>query len=211
MFDVTLPLTTATVAYPGDPVFSSRPAFSLSAGDPFGMCELSLGNHAGTHIDFPAHVIPGAKTSSDFPVKHFMGRAKVLEIARSQPVITSEVIKENDVLVEEDDIVLFKTVNSALWTKGEYDPGFVYLDVSAAQLLARRRVRIVGIDYICIDTVKNHDLLVHHLLLSSEVLIIEGLNLAAVQQGVYNFIALPMHIPDADGLPARVLLEGPVV
>ena len=64
-YDLTAPITSNTVVYPGDPRFSIDDVASLAEGARFQLCHMHLGNHTGTHIDFPAHVIPGGKTSSD--------------------------------------------------------------------------------------------------------------------------------------------------
>jgi kynurenine formamidase len=44
---------------------------------------------------------------------------------------------------------------------------------------------------------------VHRTLLSPETLIVEGLNLAAVEPGGYDLVCLPLKIRDGDGAPAR--------
>ena len=46
----------------------------------------------------------------------------------------------------------------------------------------------------------------HKILLGNDIIIIEGINLSSVSQGIYNLVALPLNIPEAEGGPARVIL-----
>jgi arylformamidase len=46
----------------------------------------------------------------------------------------------------------------------------------------------------------------HTILMENDIIIIEGINLSSVSQGIYDFIALPLNIPEAEGGPARVIL-----
>lgn len=60
-YDLTTKISEKTVVYPGDPVFKSVNICSIKNGSKYSLCQMHLGNHTGTHIDFPAHVIEGGK------------------------------------------------------------------------------------------------------------------------------------------------------
>lgn len=77
--DLTAKINTMMVVYPGDPSYKSNEVFSLKAGDSFNLCEEHFGNHTGTHIDFPAHVIPNGKTSDDFNLSYLMGEGIIID------------------------------------------------------------------------------------------------------------------------------------
>jgi arylformamidase len=47
---------------------------------------------------------------------------------------------------------------------------------------------------------------VHKLLLGSDVVAIEGLDLREVEPGFYQLVCLPLKLVDGDGAPARVIL-----
>jgi arylformamidase len=47
---------------------------------------------------------------------------------------------------------------------------------------------------------------VHHALLSANVVILEGLDLRAVEPGEYYLVCAPLPVVGADGAPARVYL-----
>ena len=47
---------------------------------------------------------------------------------------------------------------------------------------------------------------VHHVLLGAEVVLLEGVRLSEVTEGVYFLIAAPLNLAGADGAPCRALL-----
>jgi arylformamidase len=102
---------------------------------------------------------------------------------------------------------LFKTDNSQHWTDDVFFEQFVYLEPEAAQLLADRGVKLVGIDYLSIDVFKSAKHPTHFALLGRNVVIIEGLNLSRVVAGTYHMTALPLNLQDVDGAPTRVILQ----
>ena len=67
-------------------------------------------------------------------------------------------------------------------------------------------MRLVGIDYLSIDKFKSESHPTHMVLLTKDILIMEGLNLKNVPQGEYMLYALPLNLQDAEGAPGRVIL-----
>jgi arylformamidase len=80
------------------------------------------------------------------------------------------------------------------------------LEPEAAQILARRHIRLVGTDAPSVDAVDAVDFPVHRELLSNSIVVVEALDLSRVDPGIYELICLPLRLPDADGAPARVVL-----
>jgi len=66
----------------------------------------------------------------------------------------------------------------------------------------------VGIDYLSIEPQgpEKAGYPVHMTLLGAQVVIIEGLDLRAVEPGTYELICAPLKILDGDGAPTRVFL-----
>lgn len=200
--DLTTKINTSTVVYPGDPSYRSNDVCSLKAGDTFNLCEEHFGNHTGTHIDFPAHVIPDGKTSDDFDLSLLIGDGIIIEVPDGQKAITAPFITNQSIL--KNDIVFFKTSNSKISKHQPYTEKYVYIEKDAAIALLEKGAKIVGVDYISIDHPEAHDLPVHHTLLSRDVLIVEGLELANAPIGRCKIYIVPMNIQAKDGLPARV-------
>lgn len=200
--DLTAPISEKTVVFPGDPQYKSEEVCALSSGSSYGLCHMHLGNHTGTHIDFPAHVIQGGKTSSDFSITDLIGSGLIIEVPDQAKSITQEFVSKQEIL--KGDFVFFKTANSKLSKLDNFTSKYVYIEPSAAEELLKKEVSIVGIDYISVDQYEAEDLPVHKSLLSKNVLIVEGLELNNVPIGRCKVYIAPLKVANMDGLPARV-------
>ena len=80
------------------------------------------------------------------------------------------------------------------------------LTVDAASFLLERRVRTIGLDYLSIEEFGSKTFEVHKILLGESVLVIEGLDLSAVDAGTYELVCLPVRFRGVDGAPARAVL-----
>lgn len=200
-FNITGSISENSIVYAGDAPFSKTIISSCDHGDSCSLCTISMSNHLGTHIDFPAHFIPGGKTSSDFELSYFIGRALVIEIPDHISIISAEHIPDN---LSDSDFVFFKTRNSDLT---HYTEHYVAPNSSAALALKNKKIKIVGIDYLSIDLFNNQTFPVHQILLGAEILILENLNLKNVPAGVYQARIYPLQVQDIDGVPVTVSLE----
>jgi arylformamidase len=107
--------------------------------------------------------------------------------------------------------VLFKTRNSAFWanTAEGFRTDFTYLTPGAARALVEQNVQLVGIDYLSVEQFKSERHETHVILLSNNVVILEGLDLCEVAAGDYELICLPLRITGGagDGAPVRAVLR----
>ena len=99
------------------------------------------------------------------------------------------------------------TGNSSLWEKSEnkFYKDFTALTADGAEWLVAQGVKLVGIDYLSIQRYSDGPE-VHQILLSAEVIVIEGLNLTDVKEGTYQLYCLPLKLHGLEAAPARVLL-----
>jgi arylformamidase len=202
-YDITTTISEDLVTFPGDPSYQMDSLSSLEKGQQFHLCKIHLSNHIGTHIDFPSHVIQEGKTSDDFSIEYFIGSGVIIEIPQAETTIKKNyIIKQNFLL---DDFVFFKTSNSNISKYSNFTKNYVYIESEAAEELVKKRVKIVGIDYISVDKYESNDLPVHKILLSNEILIIEGLELRDIPAGRYQFFIMPIKIHKMDGLPVRII------
>lgn len=202
-YDLSTKIANDLVVFPGDPAYSNEVVCSLEKGDSFNLCHMHLGNHAGTHIDFPAHTIKNHKTSSDFPIEFLIGPGIIIQVPSTEKSITKDFVAKQSIM--KSDIVFFKTSNSTISKHAPFTEKYVYIEPDAAKELLEKGVKIVGIDYISVDAYDDANLTVHNTLLSKEVLIVEGLELSDIPEGRYEIFIMPLNIPNMDGLPARVL------
>jgi len=202
--DVTMPLFPGMPSFPGDPAFSSRPAERIDRGDAYNLSALELGSHAGTHVDPPAHFVPGGLPIDRVDLELLNGPCRVVAVPDSATMVgATEVAAVPPGTMR----VLFRTSNSPRWARQlEFFPDYVALDRSAADELLRKGVRVVGIDALSIERDPDGKFPVHHTLLGHGALIIEGLLLSDVPEGEYELSCLPLRLREGDGGPARVTL-----
>jgi arylformamidase len=205
IYDVTVPITNSMPVWPGDPSVQlaqeSHP--SRDRTHAVRLTEIRMGSHTGTHIDAPFHMIEDGKRLHEFPLATLAGKATVVEIPDAASIRRAQLEGFSWSGVER---VLFKTENSRHWRDGSFYENFVYLEPDAAGLLAERGLLLVGIDYLSIDRFQSESHPYHLVLMKRNIVILEGLNLAAVPPGEYTMFALPLNLQDADGAPARVIL-----
>jgi len=203
--DVTADITPKTVVYPGDPHFTREEIAILGKEGPFNLEKITLSNHIGTHIDFPAHVIKEGKTSSDYSLDDLILKGIVVEVSHDQKIITAGFVEGLD--LPKEGCVFFKTSNSWISKQTEFTEDYVSLEAIAAEILVAKDVKIVGVDYMSVDASDAYELPVHKTLLSHDVLIVENLELKNIAAGDYQVYILPLKIRNMDGLPARVMLS----
>jgi arylformamidase len=206
IYDLSVPLSSELPTYPGDPGIQISAWSTLDNGDGANVSTLNFGAHTGTHVDAPAHFLQGAKKVEALALEVLIGEAQVIEVPNDCLTIGEEFVAAN--CAPETTRVLFKTRNSALWTS-EFETNFTYLELAAAKRLVHLGVKLVGIDYLSIEKFGSKDHPIHRVLLSHEVIILEGLNLSGVPAGKYELICLPLrlHSKLGDGAPERAVLR----
>ena len=198
VIDVSVPIRTGMVTYPGDPTVKLERWSSIADGAVANLSRLDFGVHSGTHVDAPLHFIDGAPAAEQLPLEPLIGRARIVD-ATAADVLDAETLSGLDGVSGER--VLFKTRNSELWAGDSFADDFVSLREDGARLLIDRGVRLVGIDYLSIG-----DEGAHHALLGAGVVAIEGLDLRGVDPGEYTLVCAPLKLVGSDGAPARALL-----
>ena len=203
--DVSVPLRTGMVHWPGDPSIRIEKIKDLSRGDECTVSEIAMGAHTGTHVDAPSHYLREAPDLDRFPLDAAVGRARVLRI-RNPKVVTAEELRGHR--IRRGERVLFKTRNSARCWKGDaFVKDFVSISLAAARFLAARGVRLVGIDYLSVGGFFRDGKETHEILLGAGIWIVEGLDLSRARPGPVDFACLPLRIAGGDGAPARAILR----
>ncbi|MEP7274240.1 MAG: cyclase family protein, partial [Acidobacteriota bacterium] len=169
-YDVTVAISNELPVYPGDPKVEIYRTLSLEAGDVANVSHLSCSSHMGTHVDPPAHFIEGGVALDQLDLDVLIGVARVVDVGEVD-VIDMAALD----LAELDGVtrVLFKTRNSRLWASPhEFQRDFVYLDTPAAESLAARGVKLVGIDYLSIEKFNFDQPTTHLALLGKNVIVV---------------------------------------
>jgi kynurenine formamidase len=196
--DLSVPLNEDTPVYPGDPITKIAPAGILEKTG-FKDHYVSLGTHAGTHIDAPAHVIKDGATLDQFDVDTFVGRGVCIKTDKE---ITLE--KAQRVDIQKGDIVLLNTGMSDAFYKKEYFDGYPAIPEDVANYLVEKEIKMIGLDMCSAD---KEGSTIHKIFLKSKVLVVENLtNLQLLEGKKFKVYAFPLKL-QLDGSPARVVAE----
>jgi len=200
-FDITQVVSNELPVWPGDPpIVIETPRGTIPS-----VSRISMGSHAGTHVDPPAHFIPGGATVDELPLGVLMGPVWVTHLAGPGP-LTAALLEAAAIPLGPTRLII-RTDNSArMAVNPTFDPGFVALAPDAADWVLARGIRLVGIDGPSIEPYKSPGEPVHHALLSAGVIIVENLALAGVAPGAYQLACLPLRIAGGDGAPVRAIL-----
>ncbi len=187
LWDISRELLAAPV-YPGDPAPAATRVQQMSFGDTCNLTALSLCAHNATHLDAPLHFVPDGDGVDAVALTHCCGPCRVIA---HEGVLTGDKAEELLAKFPAAERVLFK--------------GDVTVDTSAAYVLTDAGVRLVGVEPPSVAAADRSEA-VHRHLLGSGALILEGLDLSAVEEGTYFLFAAPLKIAGCDGAPVRAVL-----
>lgn len=166
---------------------------------------ITMLSHTGTHMDAPAHMLPGGKSLEQYPVSSFAGKAWIMDV-RGIGEITPERLQSEQQHIGKADFLLIHTGWSAFWGKPGYFEGFPVLTSEAAEWLTRFNLKGIGYDVISADKHDSMDFPVHHILFRHNMLIIENLTgLESLTGREVFFSSLPLKYRSADGSPVRAI------
>ncbi len=203
-YDISPRLGPRTLAWPTDPPVVFEPFKSLAAGGSSNVTKLTLGTHAGSHVDAPRHFFDDGRSVDELPLDVLIGKVSVLEVP-------GDIIDQSAVAAagfrSGTERVLFKTRNSELWSEAAFRRDFIGIAAPAADFLVRAGIKLVGIDYLSIEAEHGGGAPAHELFLDNGVVILESIDLSAVPAGEYEIFCLPLRLAGLDGAPARVVLR----
>ncbi len=207
IFDVTVPISSATPIYKGDPGVEVTSFKAIADGSSANVSAVSMGVHTATHVDAPNHFIDGARRVHELDPEKLVGPCRVIVIP--EDVIAIEPEHVGDIAGVER--ILFKSRNSEFWATPEdgFRTDFTYITPATAKMLVDNGVVLVGIDYLSIEKSGSPGHPVHITLLEKEVVILEGVDLRKVPGGNYEIICAPLKYDggNGDGAPARTFLR----
>ncbi len=204
VIDLSHPVFPGMPVYPGDEPTAFTPTATIER-DGYAGRRIAFDTHAGTHVDAPAHLIPGGATLDRMPLSAFVGPAVVIDLSdRAAGEVLPGELEPFRSRLQRADFVLFRTGWSRFWGAPGYDAGYPVLSAGAAARLAAFRLKGIGVDAPSADAPGSRDLPVHRLLLGRGLVIVENLaNLEALPAGPFTFLCLPLPLADAEGAPAR--------
>lgn len=179
--------------YPGDPTPKKRVISSMEKCDLYNLTAFSMCAHNGTHIDAPFHFIKDGKTVDSVSLDTFIGMAYVAEYngivsADDATEILEKAKKQNSEAAKR---ILIK--------------GDAEVSAEAAKVFAESNILLLGNESQTVGP-ENAPMEVHLILLGAGAVLLEGIRLAEVSEGVYFLNAAPLNLSGADGSPCRAIL-----
>lgn len=205
IIDISVPIAPQMVLWPGAPRTEFQWRRSLQRGDRTNNSNFFLNSHAGTHVDAPLHFIAKGKSVDQLSLDDLLGLVHVLDFSNEE-TISCAGLEVRWPASEKVERILLKTSNSVLWERECFVENFYALREPEVRWLLKKKIRLIGIDYLSIQHYQDLTM-VHQLLLQAEVIIIEGLNLSIVPSGKYELLCLPLKLQGLEGAPARVVLR----
>ena len=179
--------------YPGDPSPERQVMLRIADGAVCNLTAFQMCAHNGTHVDAPYHFVDGGKTIEQVSLDKFVGYAYVTEA-------------EGDVTAEDAAKMLEKARScdgraaERILVKGK-----ATVTEGAAEVFAKAGIRLYGNES---QTVGPEDapMAVHKIMLGAEIVLLEGIRLSEVPEGVYLLSAAQINLGGSDGAPCRAIL-----
>ena len=192
IYDLTQSVFSCEV-YPGDPAPQKREVLRMERGDICNLTAFSMCAHNGTHVDAPFHFFKDGKGIDKVALEKFVGPAYVFE-------------HSGDLTAEAAEKVLKKAAEAKAGAeKRLLMKGKATVTEEAARIFAAAGMDLIGNESQTVGPEKA-PMAVHLILLEKEIVLLEGIRLAEVPEGVYFLSCAPLKLEDADGAPCRAIL-----
>ena len=180
--------TINTPVYDGDPETKAERIKSIDNGDGYNLTEISMSVHSGTHIDAPLHFYDEGSSIDNIRLNTFFGKCTVISVS--------------GILTGEDMERLLPYCKRRVLFHGE---GKTFISHSAAIVLAESRVVLVGTDAQSIAPSFDEER-THRELARAGIVILENLNLSAIDDGEYDLCAFPIKLGGLEAAPCRAII-----
>ena len=182
--------------------------------DLFRVQKIKSSSSIGTHMDAPAHAVPGGRTIDKLTLEELVTDCVVIDVSNEadenyviMPAAIEKFEREHGE-VKPNSFVIFHTGWAKYWDAPEKyrnDFKFPSVDVSTAEVLLKRNIAGIGMDTFSVDTGKS-GFPVHRAILGADKYLVE--NIANVKElpptGAKIFV-LPMKIKDATEASVRLI------
>ncbi len=180
----------------------------------FRVQQMTLHAGVGTHMDAPAHCIPGGAFVGDIPVSQLIGPCVVMDVSSlshaNYLLSVEEILKfeEQQGALKPGDIFLVHTGWGKKWNDpDQYRNGLEFPSISeeAALLLKERKVAAVGIDTLGVDQ-PSSGYPAHRILLGVGIILIENVaNILQMPTRGGVIFCLPLKAVDLTEAPVRLI------
>lgn len=201
IIDISQVLHNDIPVWPGDTPFSFELSWTKEASGSVNVGKITMSAHTGTHIDAPFHFDNEGKKVIELDLNLYIGPALVVEKRNIETLAPKHF---SDLDFNGISRLLIKTES---WTnRNQFPTSITALSPELASFLAEKGIKLIGVDVPSVDVLDSKELPAHHSLLEQGIHILEGIVLDSVEDGVYELVALPLPLKEADGSPVRAIL-----
>lgn len=179
--------------YPGDMSPQKREDMRMERGDLYNLTSFQMCTHNGTHVDAPFHFYKDGKTVESLALEKMIGMSFVAE---HDGIVTADAARE---ILQKAETAKKEAVKRIL-VKGD-----AVVTLEAAEAFAEAGIWLIGGESQSVGP-EDAPMAVHKVLLGAEVVLLEGIRLQEVPEGVYFLNAAPLSLEGADGAPCRAVL-----
>lgn len=192
IYDISQEVLSCAV-FPGDPSPIREQVMKIEDGASCNLSTLQMCAHNGTHVDAPYHFINHGNTIDKIELERFVGMAFV---ADHEGVVTSRDALDILEKARKQD----SQAAQRILVKGKSE-----LSLEAAEVFAKEGLLLIGNESQTIGP-ENAPMAVHKVLLGEQVVLLEGVRLGEVPEGIYLLNAAPLNLAGSDGAPCRAVL-----
>ena len=179
--------------YPGDPKPEMEIKLKISEGAACNLSAFSMCAHNGTHVDAPLHFIDGGKSIDRIDPDQFIGYAFVA--AHEGMLLAADAERILKTAAEQD-----TRAAERILVKGR-----AVVTAEAARVFADKGIKLFGNESQTVGP-EAAPMEVHLIMLGAGIVLLEGIRLADVGEGVYLLHAAPLNLGGAEGAPCRATL-----
>ncbi len=205
IYDISLTLSNDLPVWPGDTPIDLRRTKDMQHGELYTLSQITTTVHVGSHLDAPVHFVRDGYGVDQIDLDKLIGPCFVVDLPDVDSIDAQSLEQAN--IPAHTTRLLCRTRNSEIWTRGDkvFHTDFVAIDPSGAEWMVQHGIQLVGIDYLSVGAYEG-GIATHEILLSHEVVPVEGLDLSRIEPGEYQLICLPLKLKDCDGAPVRAVL-----
>ncbi len=172
----------------------------------FEVSKVSFATSIGTYMDSPFHRHPGMDDISKLKLEQTILPGVLVDVSgkgMDEPITASDIGHADC----KGKAVLIYTNWARYWKKEEYY-NYPFLAKDAVRFLIRKGAKLVGIDVLAIDSLKDEERPAHTYFLKNNILIVENLcNLQKLKGKEFTFYACPLKVKGAAAFPVRAFAE----
>ena len=183
--------------YPGDPSPERQVLLSINEGKICNLTAFNMCAHNGTHVDAPFHFIKDGKTVDQVDIDKFVGYCFVAA-------------HEGNITAEDAKVIMDKANEAAKETGNDCNArilvkGAATMTDVAAKVFADNKIKLFGNESQTVGPLEA-PMEVHLTMLGAEIVLLEGIRLSEVDEGVYLLNSAPLNLGGSDGAPCRAIL-----